>query len=395
MASAREYFRNKQNELYSREYQQNLRRHRQKVTTIAIVSVAVIVIVCISIYIYNRNRVYSDYEVVNEIERKESDSSQYIQMEDQIVRYSMDGISGYDKDFQVIWNQSYEMKKPIIDVCGSYIAVCDTSGTTFYVLSKDGVKGEVDTQLPIKRIEVADQGVVAVLLEDGDVNRINYYDRMGTLLAETKAPVEKSGFIMDISLSNDGMKLAVSYMTMNTGSVNAKVAFYNFDTVGANEIDHLVSAQEYEGAVVPQIEFVNATTAVVFGDSFFDIFQGSQKPVEQKKKEIDKEIRTIFHNETYFGMVLENEGDMPYLLKIYDMTGDEKLSLPLNQNYEQIKIKEENVYITDGSQCLIYNFSGRLKYEGNFKETIVDILPLNEERMIVVQQDIIQTVRLK
>lgn len=213
MASAKEYFRSRQNELYSREYQQNMQRHRKRVLTIAISSAVIIILACVAIYLYNIYRTYTDYVVVNEIEKNENEVASYVLMNDLLVCYSMDGVSCYDKDYKQLWNQSYEMKKPMIDICGSYMAICDTGGTRCYILGEDGFKGEVDTQLPIKRLEVAAQGSVAVLLEDGDVNRINYYDRLGTLLAENKAPIEKSGFPLDISLSNDGLKMAVSYMS--------------------------------------------------------------------------------------------------------------------------------------------------------------------------------------
>lgn len=241
MASAKEYFKNRKNELYSKEYKENLRRHRKKVFIITASTALAVVVACVVIYLYNVNRKYTGYSVLAEATREESGNAGYVELDNYIIRYGMDGVACYDQKHNMQWNQSYEMKDPIIDICESYMALCDKGGTKFYVFGKDGLKGEVDTQLSIKRIEVANQGVVAVLVEDGELNRINYYDRMGNLLAENKAPIEKSGYPMDISLSNDGKKMGVSYMSMETGSIHTKVAFYNFDTVGANEIDHLLS----------------------------------------------------------------------------------------------------------------------------------------------------------
>lgn len=395
MANAKEYFKNKKNEMYSKEYNENLKRHRRKVMTIAISSTILIVIVCFAIYLYNINKKYTSYSVVAEVEREESGNAEYMKLGDKIIRCGMDGIACYDEEHTMLWNHSYEMKNPMIDVCESYMAVCDTGGTKIYILSPDGLKGEVDAKLPIKRIEVANQGVVAALLEDGQVNRINYYDRLGNLLAENKAPIEKSGYPMDISLSNDGLKMAVSYMTMDTGSINTKVAFYNFDSVGANEIDHLVSAKEYEDAVVPEIEFVNATTAVAFGDKFFDIFQGSQKPVEMYKKDIENEVKTVFYNDAYVGFVAENTGDSPYVLQVYDLKGKQILSMPLDMAYDEIKIQNENIYIINSTQCQMYNLKGKLKYQGDFKDGIVDILPLEENTMVVIFGSSVKTIRLK
>ncbi len=395
MASAKEYFKNKRDEMYSREYNEKLKKHRQKVLTITLGSTVLIIIICFSIYLYNINKKYTDYSIVAEVEREESGNAAYLELDDKIIRYGMDGIACYDEKHTMLWNESYEMKNPMVDVCESYLAICDAGGTKIYIFGVDGIKGEVDAQLPIKRIEVANQGVVAALLEDGTVNRINYYDRLGNLLAENKAPIEKSGYPMDISLSNDGMKMAVSYMTMDTGSINTKVAFYNFDTVGANEIDHLVSAQEYNDAVVPELEFVNATTAVAFGDHFFDIFQGSQKPVEMFKKDIEQEIKSVFYNEAYIGLVLENTGESPYLMEVYDLKGDQLLSMTFDMAYDDIKINNDNIYIINSTQCQMYNLKGKLKFQGDFQEGIVDILPLDENRIVVVFGNTVKTIRLK
>ncbi len=395
MTNAKEYFRKKQQDMYSKEYREKMRQHRRKVWMIAGGSALVIIIFCAAIYYYNINRVYKEYEVTREFIKDDNEGAKYIQLQGKLVRYGMDGISCYDEKYEALWNQSYEMKSPMVDVCGSYIAVCDTNGTKFYVLGEEGLKGEVETQLPIKRIEVADQGVVAVLMEDGDVNRINYYDRAGILLAENKAPIEKSGFPMDISLSNDGMKMAVSYMSLESGDIKTKVAFYNFDTVGANEIDHLVSAKEYDKAIIPKIEFVNATTAIAFGDEFFEIFQGSQRPVAQGKKDFKEKIRSICYTDSYIGFVLEQSKDKPYLLKVFDLKGKEVLSLPFDLNYKEVKIKNELVYLISDSQCQIYNFQGKLKFQGGFQDGLLDVLPLDENSMIVVQNKKIQTIRLK
>lgn len=395
MASAKEYFKNRKNELYSKEYKENLRRHRKKVFIITASTALAVVVACVVIYLYNVNRKYTGYSVLAEATREESGNAGYVELDNSIVRYGMDGVACYDQKHNMQWNQSYEMKDPMIDICESYMALCDKGGTKFYVFSKDGLKGEVDTQLSIKRIEVANQGVVAVLVEDGELNRINYYDRMGNLLAENKAPIEKSGYPMDISLSNDGKKMGVSYMSMETGSINTKIAFYNFDTVGANEIDHLVSAKEYEDALVPELEFVNATTAVVFGDGFYSIFQGSQKPVETVKKKEKQEIVSVFYSEAYIGMVLEATGETPYLMKIYDLKGKEVLSMGFDMAYDEIKIKDDNIYMRNSTQCRMYNMKGKLKFQEEFEEGLVDVLPLSEDRMVVVFGESVKTIKLK
>ena len=92
---------------------------------------------------------------------------------------------------------------------------------------------------------------------------------------------------------------------------------------------------------------------------------------------------------------MENEGNDPYLLKVYDLTGKELLSFPFQMQYNKIKIKDDNIYITNDTQCMIYNLKGKLKFKGDFKENLTEVLPLKEDRMIIVVDQAIKTIQLK
>ena len=394
--SAKEYFQMKKESLQRDDYQKKLRRHRQKSIIIILSSFIVLAGLAAGVYYVNQNRVFKGYSVIKETKRSETDATNYMEFGGDILKYNMDGISCINKKGEVLWNQTFEMQSPQVDTCGDYIAVCDQKGNKAYVLNEEGVQGEVETQLPIRKIRVAGQGVIAVLMEDGEVNRINYYDKDGTLLAENKASVKKSGFPMDIALSEDGLKLAVSYMILENGLIKSKLAFYNFDSVGENEIDHLVSGADYDESTIPKIEFLNNTTAAVFGDNFFAVYQGTQKPVSIFEKPFKDEVKSIFYDNKYIGFVFRSKDAAgSYRIEVYNLKGSKVVTKNIKLEYNNIQIQNGLIYLTNETECVIFNLSGKEKFKGNLDSGIENIIPLSDRKVVAVLEDKVQLLNFK
>ena len=76
-------------------------------------------------------------------------STQYVDMDGDILRYSPDGVSVVDNSMNTIWNETYTMQNPIADVNGSRAVVADSEGTSLYICDKKGVTGTVTTSYAI------------------------------------------------------------------------------------------------------------------------------------------------------------------------------------------------------------------------------------------------------
>lgn len=63
------------------------------------------------------------------------------------------------------WIQSTQLKNPIIEVKEKAFAVGDIGGNSILVFSEEGLKGEIETSLPIENMAISDQGIVTVLLK--------------------------------------------------------------------------------------------------------------------------------------------------------------------------------------------------------------------------------------
>ena len=252
--------------------------------------------------------------------------------------------------------------------------------------------------MPIQRIQVANQGTVAVLMEQEGTGYIQVYDKSGTFLAEGEVHTENSGYPLDLAISNDGRKLAVSLLDVNEGNVKTTVTFFNFDTVGQNEIDNIVGQYSYSDVVVPKVEFLTNDVMVAFGSRKTVIFEGAQKPKVKKEMEVEKEIRSIFYNDAYYGFVFDNENkEQTYQMKIYDLRGAEVLSQEFRMEYEEIGFLEnDEIYLRNNLECAIFTLRGVQKYHSNFEKNIWKIMSAGKIRDYVFLLDKeTQKVRLK
>ena len=200
-----------------KDYEHMLIKHRRRMVVLAIflVIVAMAAVVCVKIFL--DKRVYENYEVTKTIKMGEVEKCKFYAYGDGVLRYSNDGISYMIGD-ETVWNQAFEMKQPVVDMCADYMAIADLEGTTVYIYDKNGQQGEIKTEYPILDIEVAGQGVVAAITKSDIANQIEVYDKDGTNIAKGQTVLSGDGCPVAISLSEDGTKLAVSYVYLEHGS---------------------------------------------------------------------------------------------------------------------------------------------------------------------------------
>lgn len=379
------------------EYEEKLRIHHKRVVIRGVVLCALLlVIVMIASAIY-KNLVYDKIEVVDSMAREESMMSEYYSLGNTILRCSRDGAACMNEKGTTIWDLTFEMQRPLVDVCEDYAAIAEASGNKVYIVNEEGKQGELETLLPIRQVRVAAQGVVVVVLEDGNKNWINFYNKEGELLADNKAPLANKGYPLSLDVSNDGKKLAVSYLQIEGAKTESIVAFYNFDSVGYNVTDHLMSSTVYEDTLFPTVAFLSNTIAVAFGDNLCVGYEGTQNPEEIFQLPLDEEVESIFYNDSYFGLVFRsNSSDASYRMKVYNKKGKLQFEQTFDQNYNKIKFIENEIVVFGQQKILVYNLKGRLKFSGSTENVISDIMGIGKSyQYMILYKTEWEKVRLK
>ena len=354
-----------------------------------------ILAVSIGIYLLINLQTYTSVRTVDTYPVSGAANNEYKQFADGVLKYSRDGISYLDQKGSEVWNQPYQIQNPVVDVNETSGAVADKGGNAILVFNEEGLRGEIETDLPIERISVSEQGIVSVILIDESSSQILCYDAAGNILVEHKTSVNGTGYPMDAALSPDGEILQVLYLYTQDGTITSRVAYYNFGQEGESETDHQVTEQEYKDVVMADGFFMNQSVSAAVGDNMLTIFRGKSVPEEAVKVEIDKEIKSVFHSQKYIGMILKNEGKEGYELRLYNDRGQMAMSEDFSGDYSNVKICGSQVIMYDGKNCSIFTRGGIQKFEGEMNSNILEIFPVaGVNKYIVMNENGMEVVRL-
>ena len=388
----------KNDNLDEAEIKNRVMNRRKRIAVIIVVSVAVIIAAVFALLYFMDGITYSDYSVVQSVNRDDSETASYIGYADGYVRYSNDGIAYYSKKGTSVWNQTYTMQKPQVKICGDTLAVGDINGSKIYIFDKSGNLGVIDTSLAISQVEVANQGVVAAVLEDNDANYINLYDEDGTKIYTVKTSLSGDGYPLDISISPDATKLMASYLYVSGETMKTNVVFYNFSEVGQNETERVVGGfNHYDSTIVGDVHFMNENTAVAVGENIVSIYSIKEYPKLSKEITIDNEIDRVFFGSGYIGLVLKNSdsGDI-YRMVVYNTGGNKVCETTFSTQYDSIVFDGKSIVMSSDTAFVLMNLKGKKLAELTMSLPIQTVIPVGRRGdYICVNSKYVQNIRLK
>ena len=260
---------------------------------------------------------------------------------------------------------------------------------------------KLTSSYPIIDIQVASQGVIYTFLNDNDVSYLEILDKEGEILVTGKTALDGNefGYPVDFSVSEDGLKMVVSFLNLNSGIAQTRLVFYNFSEVGKNEENKLVGGFNYDYTLIPEVEFLNNNLVSVFGDNMFSVYSVADKPklVYETEELFEDIIKSVFYNEKYIGLILQNnETDMPYILHVYGTKGNEILVKEFDFNYTDVKFAKNDILLYNSSSSQIFNLSGVKKFDYKFESGIISMSATRKlNRYIVVSSDKVMEIKLK
>ena len=380
------------------EYRQKIREHRLAVLKRGTVFAVVLLLIVAVFGLYMAFRQYTDYDIRSSVERSDTQATRFAEFQGNILKYSNDGAFYIDAENELIWNQTYEMSDPQIDICQEYLVIYDKKGTKIYILTASKLQGSIETTMPIDQVCVASQGTIAVLMRKDDTAYLQLYDKEGKNLAQGEIHGGKGGYPVAIALSQDAIKLGVSMLDISDGKVKSTIAFYNYGSVGQNEIDNCVGVTTYEDTVIPELEFTSNDRMVAFGDSKILVFEGTQKPQLTTEVALEKQAQSIFHNGDYIGIVSSNDDEaVTHHLSIYRTSGDLVMEKDFAMEYNSIEFLSNNeICIRNETECDIYTLRGVYKFHYEFDRDLYQIIPGGTSlNYTFVLSDATERVRLK
>lgn len=337
---------------------------RKKAEKILVTAVLAALAVC-GTYLLLKNETYGQARKASGYTNEISDSNSYIRFGNGIVRYSRDGVVFLNRKNEEQWIQSAQIQNPIIEVNDDTFAVADSGGNSILVFTEDGLKGEIETTLPIEKISVSNQGIVSAILRNENSPKIISYDATGNILVEQQASLSSTGYPVALEMSDDGNELAVSYVYTVGTQIRSRVVYYNFGEAGQAKADNIVASDVYQGTVMADIFYMGSSRSVVVGDNSFVVYSCGEVPEKQQEVTLDQEIKSVFHSDRYIGLILLNQEKSGYEVRLYDRSGNLMLSRAITGDYSNVRIDGDEIIMFDGSRCCIVTATGVVKFQGD------------------------------
>ena len=402
MANVRGYLKRKkdrQDEKYRISYREKIKSHKFTIFYRFVLVIVLIAAIIAALYIQWKNKIYTQMAVVTSAEIHITQDANLLPFAGYLLTYSKDGAGCMDIKGNAVWNQTFEMQNPMVDMCQNVVAIGDYNGRNIYVMDTGGMIGSITTNKPMRDFCVASNGVVAVVLDDADTTWIYLYDAnaKGKELAYFRTTMKDSGYPIKVSISPNAQLVCVSYLFVDSGQMKSSVAFYNFGDVGQNNTNNYVSGYDYLDAIVPFTRFLDNKSLFAVSDDRIMFYGGAQKPVSVAETLISDTVQSVYYGDEYVGLVyISTESDSRYRLDVYHKSGEFSQSIEFDIDYRDILFREDQIIIYNESDCRIYNSNGTEKYSGRFDKSALVLIPQsNTYRYMIVTPDSIDTVELQ
>jgi len=401
MVSVRDYFKRKDQRSGDRppriSYREKIKSHKFTVFYRVFLVLVLVTAIVAALYLQWKNKVYVESVELSSVEIRIPSDVSLMPFGSYLLTYSKDGASCMDTKGNAVWNQTYGMQNPMVDINQNVVAIGDYNGREIYVMDTTNLLGRITTNRPVRNFCVSASGVVAAVLDDTDVTWIYLYDAQGNELVYFRTTMKESGYPANISISPSGELLCVSYLYIDGGNMKTSVAFYNFGAVGQNSTDNYVSGYDYVDHVVPFARFLDNKSLFAVSDDRIMFFGGAQKPVTAAENLLSDEVRGVYYGSEYVGLVLNSkESGGRYRLDVYHKSGALRQSIEFDIDCRDILFHEDQIIIYNEAECRIYNSSGMQKYAGSFNKTALMLIPQKAAyHYMVVTPDSIDTIELR
>ena len=325
------------------------------------------------------------------------DGAGYENFGGKVVQYSNSGAVCIDQRGNTLWNVTYEMQQPITSISGNVLAIANRDGYYVYVMNTQGLMGTIRTTLPIHNIAAAENGEVAVIMNDNKTTWIRLYTAEGREIAYIVQTMEENGYPIAAAVSPDGETLCLSSVQMANSAVKTNISFYNFGKEGRKVSDHLVQHSDFIDEVIPFLHYTDNSTCVCVSDKqLFCFWSTLFRPSGSTYVSLPDNMQGVFCSDSFIGVLSSNtKGKSQYTLELFNKRGESVGSVNFSMQYMDIAISGDKVYIYNEQQCQIYTVSGHRLFDGTFGRSIRAMIPgAGLSDLLVVTEGEVDSVRL-
>ena len=128
MSNVRDYLKKKKERPDDRHrisYREKIKSHKFTIFYRTVLVIILIAAIIAALYIQWKNKVYTQMTVVSSAEIHITQDANLLPFAGYLLTYSKDGAGCMDIKGNAVWNQTFEMQNPIVDMCQNVVAIGD------------------------------------------------------------------------------------------------------------------------------------------------------------------------------------------------------------------------------------------------------------------------------
>ncbi len=364
------------------------------------VLVLVIALIAFVLYIVHNSRC-NYYSVVKTESTEDNNSVSYEPFKDGYIKYGSSGIE-YQEEFGTsVWNESATLQNPMIAKSENYILITNRGSSKLSIYNETGKVNDISLKNAVVQASISDQGVCEVILQNDETSLIQVYDKDGNLLVDSKYSISETGYPVTAAISPDGTKLAISSYGLESTTTHTTVTVYDLSGNQKSEDGNSELGQKtYKDEIIPKLYFYDEDHLAACSDQNLYFYNVSSSLKQSEKVELQGDVESVFTDDQIFGVIMENTEDISegkYVFATYNAKGKQVIKKILDMSYEQLDIRDHQIFAIYKNQCTIMDIKGRVLFQGEIEDGgIVTIIPASGWRNYhVVTNDKIVKIRLQ
>ena len=331
---------------------------------------AAVVVIAAAVFLMRRFASYDMYAVVWQKDLSQGSLTGYEPFGDGFLKYSKDGVTCITGRGAENWVDTYEMKSPVVSVNGEYAVIADSQGNEVRIYGTGGRVGQTTTQLPLLKAAVSRTGITAVIEEDASSSYIYFLNKDGSSLdVSIRSILSGDGYPTSLALSPDGTRLMVGFEYLNGGVMRGRVVFYDFSEIGKNIPNRLVGGfdEPFGESLIADVRYLDGVYSFSASTKGLCFFSSRNLTSPELVKQVDEtdEIRSIFYNDSYVGVILNNTATAErFRLELYKPDGTKVLEKTFDDTYVNASVDGDYVFVFSSSSGMILNTAGVEKFHG-------------------------------
>lgn len=335
-------------------------------------------------YLYTENRKYISADIKYSRLKSEVFAG-YTDLGDRLVRYGKDGAILIDKNGRETFNSGYNMKNPIADTCGKYLAIADLGGNSACLFDSNKELCAVTSAFPIVGLRTSNTGVLMLVSEDEEKTYMDFYYKDGKKLAESQHPLSKGRFPICFDLSFNGLQAAIGFMGYDKTELLSTLAVLGFDQVGETKPNNVIFSYDVGEEQPLVLEYNSKGDLLMITEKGFRVFKADGREETPVEVQFEGKPRSVLYNDDYIVYILKE--DEAKLIHFYDYSGTLLQKLNLLIDYQKVLLNRDLLVMAREDELIAYDTKGRLRIEYIANGRIKDIKAMDNRLSYLVVYD--------